>query len=217
VKTLLLDADGILYNFTRHCIQKLKLLTPQLWYVHYLIPKHDQVTTWDPFGCMPDEFKPFKDDVYQHIKSPGQCLEIPTYVGAHAAMARLQNLAHVLVVTSPWHGAATWAHERETALQRDFGVPHQDVLHVRSKQHVVGDIFVDDKPEHVWHWAAAHPTRQAFLWDQPWNRHVNITRLCSWQELEDLLKRHDYMACTCSAIQRADPHRHFKGCIMRDM
>jgi 5'(3')-deoxyribonucleotidase len=77
---------------------------------------------------------------------------IPVYEGAVEGVKKLKELADIICVTSPFNGSPTWAHERELWLERHFGADISYVIHTRHKERIHGDIFIDDKYEHVRSW-----------------------------------------------------------------
>lgn len=163
-KTVGLDADGVLYNFV------------------------GAASKWSGFmSCDATEFDIFKawgkPDLWPHFdavaQSPGFCLDLELLPGAQDFVAELKAIADVLIVTSPYRNAPTWAYERECALKRDFGIEREWVMSVRSKQYAKVDILIDDRPSNV----EAFPG-PSILIDQPWNRKcVSGFRRSSWGEV----------------------------------
>lgn len=188
---LLLDVDGVLANFVDATLTALKHIAMN----HVLQPRytHDDITTWGIFDSL-SEHEHLRDATYNELKRPGGCLSIPVYPGAQAAVETLKELVDIVVVTSPFKGSETWVHERELWLEKHFGISHRDVIHTGRKELVDGDIFVDDKVDHVVKWAKDHPTKWALLWAQRYNekgaleRQTNVRRVKGWEELIESVK-----------------------------
>lgn len=182
---LLLDCDGVLANFIEATLRILKKKDPSIHYEH-----HD-VHTWDQFDSFPDHIK-YRDEVYAELKKSGGCTGIPVYDGAKEGVAKLQELVEIVMLTSPFKGSETWVHEREKWLEEHFGLSHKKMIHTGLKELVFGDIFVDDKPEHILRWSKRHPTGHAIVWHQRYNededlRGNRIYRVEGWNDLVDLV------------------------------
>jgi 5'(3')-deoxyribonucleotidase len=126
------------------------------------------------------------------------------YPGAIFAVSELLSMSDVDVrfVTAPLHmiedghvtGNSRWCYDRTVWLSRLFG---PDVVHkmyfCHDKAGVVGDVFIDDKPDNVCAWAEANPDKQVFLWEHPYNvgeYYVNIHRTSSWKDVLDFVKEY---------------------------
>jgi 5'(3')-deoxyribonucleotidase len=128
----------------------------------------------------------------------GGCSSIPVYDGAKEAFTKLQELANIVVVTSPFTGSFTWAYERERWLERHFGVSYRDVIHAHEKYRIHGDIFLDDKPEHVDAWldywvnSGRDENVTALLWET--DRTINATvssmaeRVKDWESVLEIVR-----------------------------
>jgi 5'(3')-deoxyribonucleotidase len=86
--------------------------------------------------------------------------------------------------------AATWASERQQWLAEHFGISHKHLVSTPAKYLVRGELFVDDKPEHVEQWQAANPCGVGVLWSRAYNRSATHLRSVSqWGPLVDLMQR----------------------------
>jgi len=166
--TLLLDVDGVLANF----IQATLDIVEDVSGVKY---SHDDVKTWELFNSLPKHAH-LKTSVYEQLKKPGGCFGIPVYPGAVEGVMRLKEVAHVVILTSPFHGSKTWMSEREEWLEHYFGIPHGDVIHGHHKHLVFGDMLVDDKDDHVGRWSIRHPKGVGVLWDRQYNHESHLPR-----------------------------------------
>lgn len=175
---VLLDCDGPLADFTTHYLVALARVTNgkalhtaeevDRWAIHDCQFFHDAAVR---FGV---EREVLKRKVDAEVTAPGFCAHIPVQKGSQNAVAELRSLAQVYVVTSPWNSGATWMHERERWLLQHFDIGHKSVFHCSSKFLVRGDVFVDDKADHVATWAKAWPDSRAFLFDMHHNKRDDV-------------------------------------------
>lgn len=185
--SILLDVDGVVADF----ISAFADVTFEVTERRFTAA---DVTEWDISKCF--GLNPTTERmVYDRIKAPGFAYDrIQPYPGAIEGVRLLRELADVFFVTSPMrndphgHGAnpLTWMHDREHWLHRHFDVDQHHVVHTSAKQLVRGDVFVDDKPEHVERWRAAHPDGRAFIWDRPYSQQTSnrrARRVRGWDEL----------------------------------
>jgi 5'(3')-deoxyribonucleotidase len=142
--TVLLDCDGVIADYHKMALDILYNLTGRRY-------QTSDVVTWDTFHSI-DEPPDVVDEVYQRIKSRGNCEKIEPFAEAKEGIERLKELADIVIVTSPFKGSPTWAHEREVWLKEHFDIEH--VIHTRRKARVHGDFFIDDKTDHVNEWLA---------------------------------------------------------------
>ena len=174
--TVLLDCDGVMADFSQAIFDIIEEISGKKY-------THEDVTEWEIFDSLKD-VKHLQRAVYDEIKLRGNCGKIPVYSGAVDGVKKLQSIAHVVIVTAPFFGSPTWAHERELWLQGYFGIDPHDVIHARTKRHVVGDFFIDDKPAHVEDWRRTHGAG-GYLWDCPSNKSSPLPRVRGWQDLYD--------------------------------
>ena len=169
---VLLDADGVLLNFIQATLDTLQDVAPHSF-------THDDVHTWEVFSSLPEAMQAHMGAVYDRLKKEGG-RSIKPYPGAAEAVKKLQDIAEVLIVTSPFHGSPTWAHEREHALEQHFRIHHTDVIHAKRKEFVRGDVFVDDKLDNVLKWRAANPQGKAIHWSNDTVGGSDITCTKHW-------------------------------------
>ena len=144
---LLLDCDNVLADFVGPCLGVLESLTGET----YL---RASVTTWNIMKAL-DIPEDVSAKAYKVMKRPGFCRGLPVFAEATAGVARLQEYAHVFIVTSSINGPY-WAGEREEWLREHFGIASSYVLHVQAKYVVMGDVFVDDKTSALVDWEKYH-------------------------------------------------------------
>jgi 5'(3')-deoxyribonucleotidase len=159
---VLLDGDGVILAFIGGLIPVINDLLGRRYTV-------EQVTTCDfvtSLGLSVEE----GDAVKRWIdNSRGWCESLESLPGAQEGVARLQEISDVHIVTSPWNSCPTWTHEREACLWRHFKIPSQRVHHSSAKYLFKGDVFVDDKTDHVVVWRNEYPFAKALRWLTPHN------------------------------------------------
>jgi len=175
---VLLDVDGVLANFIQAALDIIEEASGKKYH-------HDDVKTWDVFESLP-EHRHLMHDVYGVMKNHGGCYNIPIYPGAQEGVLALQKVAHVIILTAPFAGSQTWMTEREQWVMNHFGIPHKDIFQGHHKHLVRGDIFIDDKVEHVEEWSKAHPKSAGRLWTREYNKSSALPRVSTWAEVLEL-------------------------------
>jgi 5'(3')-deoxyribonucleotidase len=158
--TVLLDCDGVLSDFITATLDALFTASGQQH-------QHDDVRHWEVFDSLPPEAQVYKSEVYEYLKKEGGCFGIPLYAGSQDGVARLQAIADVIIVTSPFKGSKTWTHEREEWLEKYFSIAHENVIHAKRKEFVRGDFLIDDKPKNLQSWREAQPEGRPIYWKNP--------------------------------------------------
>lgn len=130
--------------------------------------------------------------VVAEIHRPGWVSSVSRMPGAAPGVRALREAGHEIhFVTSPWPGHATWMHERAEWLARHFDARHDEITFTHRKDHYRGEVFVDDKIEHVEAWVRASVAARvqrfgALLWDLPLNRGASapgVQRTDSWKRV----------------------------------
>lgn len=176
----LLDCDGILSNFVEPCLEILSRLMGKTY-----VP--EDVTAFNIMASL-EIPKDVVTQAYKEMKVEGFCRGLPVISGAQEGVARLKEVAHVFVVTSPI-GGVFWAGEREEWLWKYFGIPTQCIVSTRSKYLISGDIIVDDKTAALVEWMK-HQSGLPVQWitlhnlDDGWNGPSTD----SWIELVGMAK-----------------------------
>ena len=122
------------------------------------------------------------DGCEELVKSPGFNRTLKELEpGCTAVRHFLKNPDYkVMFLTSPYHMATTWAHDRICWLHDHFGVTRDDVIIARSKQYIDGIVLVDDLPKNVKNWSD-YNKKPAILMDQPWNRNQEARKFGSYR------------------------------------
>lgn len=98
--------------------------------------------------------------------------ELDPLPGAREAVGDLRRAGvPIVVVTAPWHSNQVWGGLRYAWLKRHFGIKPADVVITSRKDLVQGCALVEDRPDTLWEWNIANPTRPTYLFDQPYNQH----------------------------------------------
>ncbi len=127
--------------------------------------KIEEITQWDCEKSLGlSERENFM--INQAMQGPGVAREMRPYPEAVDWVHKIARIADVYFVTSPYRGSPTWVHDRSEWLVRYFSDLGEKVIHTKHKELVVGDVFVDDKFEHVEKWEVHNPGKIAFLWGQ---------------------------------------------------
>ena len=182
--TVLLDVDGVLADFVAAALNYVEAITGKV-----IDPK--TITTWEVFDSLPD-LKWCKEGVWDHITAPGGCSSIPIIPGAQLGVEALQRVANVVIVTSPMPTGRTWVYERERWLANHFNIYRKNIIHASDKSRVHGDLFIDDKLEHLQAWQKywidqEHYDCVPLLWSTPRTATANttdgITVVSKWDEV----------------------------------
>ena len=163
MKRVLLDCDGVLSDFIGPVLDLVWEATGRTY-------TREDVKVFDfaaSLGLEPEENAVVKDEI-SHRR--GWWSELPIMPGAQEGVARLQQIADVYIVTSPWNNCRTWLYERETWLRKHFGIPHSRVLACSAKHIVAGDVLVDDRIDTLLQWQDHNPRGAAVQWQTPHNR-----------------------------------------------
>lgn len=177
---VLLDVDGVLGDFCGHLLNFMSSIEGL-----GELPAKDELTKWDIFEFFNEEQK----TAAHAILSSGHFWAVmPTIEGARRAVSSMEAADLVVhYVTSPWDACFGWADVRRDWLIRNFGATKK-IIHTASEKHLYrGNVFVDDKPDHVYAWANEHKTdsgpHTAFMFDQPYNKHEKWpNRLHGWTD-----------------------------------
>lgn len=175
---ILLDCDGPLADFVGAYLGEVEKLTRTRI-------SHDDIDKWHIHEC--DAVVRAANDagltapslrmmVHSRISHRGWCTMIDPKPYASELVERLQAIGDVYIVTSPWCSSPTWVFERTKWCKRELGIDADHVVFTEAKHLVYGDIFVDDKPEHVRAWSERWPDGKAILFDMPHNRGTDVGR-----------------------------------------
>lgn len=150
----------------------------------------DQMTEWDMSISLNAAGAPnnIVSACLLAMASEGFNKELEPSLEAVKNLPKLELVADVVFVTAPNVGCATWTDERIFWMKNFFDVNPSRILFANEKQHIMGDVFVDDNPANTSVWAKHNPSGLSILWDAPYNRNAEIKhRVKSWKELVELI------------------------------
>lgn len=183
MKRVFLDVDGVLADFVSAFLIIVQRETN-------VAATPEQVTQFDICASL----KLTSEQAARVKKSVGSWPRLARHLnvlpGAIEGVKRLQEVADVYVVTSPWNSNETWTHDRESWLREKFGIPHSRVTHTSQKHLMRGDFLVDDKTETLRKWNE-HNGGGAIQWETPHNRNDGWLGPATnnWHELAELVAR----------------------------
>jgi 5'(3')-deoxyribonucleotidase len=179
-RTLASDVDEVLADFQTPALQIMEKVTGRAY-------RPEDFVVWDIFSVLSEDEK---REVFAEIERPGWCAALQPTEGAIEAVAELRTIVDVFPVTSPFH-SPTWMYERTYWLGKHFGWKPGEVVHTGSKQVVLADGLLDDKPNHVVDWGNKHPGGLAMLKHIPNTRmmhEMDDRRVYTWAEVIEKAK-----------------------------
>lgn len=163
---IILDCDDVLYRTNEVALDR---LNEELGTSYVL----DDLTKWGSIS-------PELDHRMKYFQDPEFIQAIPVYEGAVDLVSTLAGFCKVILATSV---DARCAQARVHAIQRDFPmIMEEDIFICDSKDHLKGDIMLDDGYHNVESSAARLPV----LFERPWNRNEGYNP--SVQTYGDFLK-----------------------------
>jgi 5'(3')-deoxyribonucleotidase len=182
-KTILIDCDGILSNFSEMALGIIKN--------EFGINVVCDGNNWDYFDY--PEVLPIKGKVWDIINSPGIINGLKKFDYADELISRLREIGHVICLTAVT-GGKYFASERFEWLIRELGFHRKDIILGYQKHLVWGDVFIDDKPANIVSWSRRW-YGVPVLWQTPgWNINYgeeanNIFKTGNVDELFEHLRR----------------------------
>lgn len=163
---IILDCDDVLYRTNEAALDRLNKEQG----TSYVL---DDLTKWGSIS-------PELDKRIKYFQDPEFMQTIPVYEGAVDFVSTLAGFCKVILATSV---DARCAQARVHAIRRDFQmIMEEDIFICDSKDHLKGDIMLDDGYHNVESSAAILPV----LFERPWNRNEGYNP--SVQTYSDFLK-----------------------------
>lgn len=179
---ILLDVDGVTADFMSQSFLHLRQVGgPAV--------THQDIVTFDLLSFIPERFQSI---LLRTWKEQYFCATIPLYEGSQEAVRSLRELGEVIFVTAPLADSPHWHWERTQWIKEHFGSDGKDVIFATRKQHIVGDVLIDDRLDNLLDWQKAHPNGVPILWSVPFYARYSptppgVVSCNSWDELIDLI------------------------------
>lgn len=174
---ILIDQDGVLADFERGFYDA--------WNVsgngHSALPLHERHS----FYVREDYPSHLRKEVEAVYSTPGFYRDLPPIDGAIKAVNDLLSMGHdVRICTSPLNNYRYCLPEKYEWVEQHLGPDLVSRMIVTKDKTIVhGDVLVDDKPEVK---GSRVPDWLHIIFDQPYNRHLQGTRI-SWANWRDML------------------------------
>lgn len=177
---ILLDADGTLLDWGAQWDALLEELYPNLTN----IPRTLNQRSFNLNLNLNEEERAAVAHVFNHPGFYGSLKPLP---GAQEAVAKMiEQGHHVQIATSPWWDNPTCLQDKSDSIARFFGEELRSRSHFGNDKTVLrADYLFDDKPEIKGHYS---PMWAQILYDQPYNKEVDLPRIYSWENWEGMLE-----------------------------
>lgn len=176
MKSILLDVDGVVADFVAG--------------VESIIGRkftQEEKRKWDVLQFLkPEE----REEVYAELAQPDFWRNLPVVDGALEGVRYLDRLGYDITwVTAPWASCESWESARRDWLDEKFAMSAKGHHYIptASKEKVVGDILIDDKPQNIREWKEANPDKKAFLFDTPFNQDYDGAPRFTWSKVREVL------------------------------
>lgn len=161
---IILDVDGPLTNGV--C----EFACTALREMGYKDARPDMVTHWGITESFYNVTLGDTQKMWERMRLPGVASGFAPREGALVFVDGLRAWADVVAVTAPLDHSPTWAHDREKWLVEHLGFTKHEIVSVRDKALVPGDVIVDDLHTTLKRWRSVHPDKLTIMWDMPYNR-----------------------------------------------
>lgn len=161
MKTILIDCDGVLANFS---LMAMSFIKEQFGMEVVCDGKN-----WDYFDY--PEIKPISNKIWDYIcGTPGVIRGLQKYPYTDELISRLREVGNVICLTSIPR-SKYYPSERFEWLIEELGFSRKDVILGYRKELVCADVLIDDKPHNVVSWARrwcrGQRQRVPVLWQTP--------------------------------------------------
>jgi 5'(3')-deoxyribonucleotidase len=170
--TILIDVDGVVAEFLEAVFDAVGTNKDP-----------EELKQWNFFSMLSKDEGKVAEKV---LEDPAFWATLPIKDHAQDAVKFLKNVGHKIVwVTSPWESCFGWDVARRRWIREHFG--DDDIVITKSKEHVKGDVLIDDKPANVEAWQKAHPQGRALLFRAHYNdNYRGDVRRFSWGDVYTL-------------------------------
>jgi len=179
----LCDVDDVLTPFVQRLLPLVQVVKPD-FRLEDLDPD-----VWDLFSTLT---RSQRNLLFAVMERPGFCSKFQMSAGSWDAITRLRKLGcDIYAVTAP-NDFPYWASERVAWLDDRYCITPDHVILTQAKYLIRGDLFLDDRPEHVVAWAKENPQGRAMLWTTEHNKRSVIGlkyRVEGWDEVLSLVQK----------------------------
>ena len=158
------------------------------------IPRHEDQRSFNLKTGLTHEEAMIIDEVFNTMSYRN----LQPIEGAVEAYAKTVEAGfHVSIVTSPWWTNPTCLQDKADWVEAHLGADaRRNMILGEDKTRVRGNYLIDDKPNITGHYT--HPEWKQILFDQPYNREVDLPRIMSWEnwnpvEFFDSLRVDEYL------------------------
>lgn len=176
-RTILIDMDGVLCDYTKAHIAKVAERLPQL--APFI---DDAALLWRSEEGFPEEHR---DAIESLVLEPGFFANLEPIEGALDAVRALHDLGHdVRICTAPKKIHTHCVPEKYAWIQKHLGQEFVErMIMTRDKTLAQGDFLIDDKPEVT---GVVTPRWEHLVFDRPYNKHV-MNRRIDWANYREVL------------------------------
>lgn len=182
---ILIDADGTLLDWGSRWDEFLYLWQPE----SEGLPWASEQRSFNLKEGLPPEKSWIVDKIFD---TPGFYRDLVPFDGAVEAYRKMTEAGHrVQIATSPWWTNTTCLQDKSDSVLHHFGVDAQRTMILTSdKTAIQADYLIDDKPLISGHYTKENrcPQWDQILFDQPYNKEVNLPRIVHWNEWEIVLE-----------------------------
>lgn len=180
----LCDVDGIAADFMAEALVIINGITHQNL-------TYDELHHWEVLDYIDDlEHRKIAEI---ELNKAGLCERLTMYENSIQAIKELNNITNLYFITAPMTKNVGWLNERVAWLVKHFEIEVRQIGFLKDKFIVHGDFLLDDSETNLINWIEdpVNKNSKALLWNRPWNKSVDdsrLTRVFSWQEVLDLIK-----------------------------
>lgn len=161
---IVLDLDGVVVDFFQKLITVYNKRFP------------DDELTLEDINCELEQLGPERASrLIDLFNEPGWFTNLRPLPGAINIVSHYASAGYsILICTAPARTAndhinGNSAAEKFEWIQKHLPAWGHQIVITRNKEHIDGDIFVDDTPSQIIKWCNTHPDGIGVLVDQPWN------------------------------------------------
>ena len=206
---IVLDLDGVVVAFFQKLITVYNERFPD-----------DQLTLED-INCELEQLGPERASrLIDLFNEPGWFTNLRPLPGTINIVSHYASAGYpILICTAParmanGHINGNSAAEKYEWIQKHLPAWGYQIVITRDKEHIDGDIFVDDTPSQIIKWCDTHPDGIGVLVDQPWNsRWIDLPKNALRADLQDVgaIMSHFWCKETERFAYRAHELRNWKN------